>query len=435
MPHCIVKSGSVSVPIYKVAIKSASKSYPAFRMKCRIKGQSKPVQITRGDLDELKKEAKKFCDQLASASGIVEKPLTRSEVESFRNCAKLCANMGKTIEAVVIEYSQAFMELSGGVTVPDVARQWKIRNESNKASSKPVLEIVAEMLKAKKDDGLSQKYLSDLSQRLKKFGENYSCPLENVTGIDLWLRGLKTGGKTPTLLSPRSRNNFRLAIQTLVSFAKSRKYLSKEWDGLNDVALAKAKIETIHIFKPLEIAALLKTASEEQIPFIAIGAFAGLRTAEIQRLRWEHIRFESKYIEVTADNAKTASRRLVPIQPNLLAWLAPYRDRDGFVCVHANMTKQVMNASDKSGVKWRRNALRHSFISYRVAQTGNVANVALEAGNSPKKIFSNYRELVTPEEAEMWFKVLPETAESLPEQAGDTLKSGSKLVLKNGQPQ
>lgn len=50
---------------------------------------------------------------------------------------------------------------------------------------------------------------------------------------------------------------------------------------------------------------------------------------------------------------------------------------------------------------------RHSFISYRVAETQDAAKVALEAGNSPQMIFSNYREMVTPKEAKRWFSVKP----------------------------
>ena len=33
---------------------------------------------------------------------------------------------------------------------------------------------------------------------------------------------------------------------------------------------------------------------------------------------------------------------------------------------------------------------------------------ALEAGNSPKVIFSNYRELVKPADAVKWFSIVPE---------------------------
>ena len=56
---------------------------------------------------------------------------------------------------------------------------------------------------------------------------------------------------------------------------------------------------------------------------------------------------------------------------------------------------------------WKHNALRHSFISYRVAETQNVAQVALEAGNSPGMIFGHYRELVTADDAKTWFAVTP----------------------------
>jgi hypothetical protein len=34
--------------------------------------------------------------------------------------------------------------------------------------------------------------------------------------------------------------------------------------------------------------------------------------------------------------------------------------------------------------------------------------VALEAGNSPQLIFSNYRQLVTEAETAKWFSILPE---------------------------
>ena len=56
---------------------------------------------------------------------------------------------------------------------------------------------------------------------------------------------------------------------------------------------------------------------------------------------------------------------------------------------------------------WKANALRHSFISYRVAKTKDIAAVALEAGNSARMIFAHYRELCTETEAAEWFGILP----------------------------
>ncbi len=43
-----------------------------------------------------------------------------------------------------------------------------------------------------------------------------------------------------------------------------------------------------------------------------------------------------------------------------------------------------------------------------MAKMKNAAAVAREAGNSPAMIFSNYRELVTPQDAEAWFGIGPE---------------------------
>ena len=63
--------------------------------------------------------------------------------------------------------------------------------------------------------------------------------------------------------------------------------------------------------------------------------------------------------------------------------------------------------------EWRHNALRHSFISYRVADIQNVAQVALEAGNSPQMVFKKYRQLVTPAAAKAWFAIAPAGASKI----------------------
>jgi hypothetical protein len=48
-------------------------------------------------------------------------------------------------------------------------------------------------------------------------------------------------------------------------------------------------------------------------------------------------------------------------------------------------------------------------VSYRLAVLQDDAKVALEAGNSAGTIHSNYKELVTPDEAKAWFAISPET--------------------------
>ena len=74
-------------------------------------------------------------------------------------------------------------------------------------------------------------------------------------------------------------------------------------------------------------------------PFLAIGGFAGLRSAEIERLDWKNVNFERGFIEVRADTCKTRARRLVPISENLRAWLKPFAMPSGPVVLHRNIAR------------------------------------------------------------------------------------------------
>jgi Zn-dependent membrane protease YugP len=56
---------------------------------------------------------------------------------------------------------------------------------------------------------------------------------------------------------------------------------------------------------------------------------------------------------------------------------------------------------------WPHNALRHSYVSYRLALIANAAQVAEECGHSVQIMKQNYRELVTRAEAVKWFAVMP----------------------------
>ena len=69
---------------------------------------------------------------------------------------------------------------------------------------------------------------------------------------------------------------------------------------------------------------------------------------------------------------------------------------------------EVTALASKLGIKWPHNGLRHSYISYRIAEVKDAARVALEAGNSPEIIFKHYRELVTENEAREWFSITPD---------------------------
>jgi integrase len=64
--------------------------------------------------------------------------------------------------------------------------------------------------------------------------------------------------------------------------------------------------------------------------------------------------------------------------------------------------------------RWPNNGLRHSFASYRLAAIHDAPRVASELGHtSPQMLYSTYREVVIPEEAERYWKITPANAENV----------------------
>jgi integrase len=103
----------------------------------------------------------------------------------------------------------------------------------------------------------------------------------------------------------------------------------------------KEKPTDITIYSPWEVTQCLSHSRPEMVPFLAIGAFAGLRSAEIERLDWSEVHLADKFIEIKAAKAKTASRRIVPITGNLAKWLKDHAKDEGRVVPFDNVNKQI----------------------------------------------------------------------------------------------
>ena len=262
-------------------------------------------------------------------------------------------------------------------------------------------ELVTQLLSAKKSDGASEPYLIDLRCRLGQFSDSFG---ERVVSeiqcheIDEWLRGLN--------VSPVTRNNSRRVLRTAFSFAVARNYCVG--NPVVKTAVAKEIEGTVGILTVAETARLLEAADADLVPFIAIGAFAGLRRAEIERLDWSEVDLESGLITIQATKAKSARRRFVKVRPNLATWLAQYAVRRGAV-TPGNCRKMLEATRAAAGIKhWPSNALRHSFASYHLAHFKDAAALALELGHTDAGlVFQHYREIVKPKEAARYWQIKP----------------------------
>ena len=158
------------------------------------------------------------------------------------------------------------------------------------------------------------------------------------------------------------------------------------------------------IFSAKEAAQLLDTALELDPPlakYFAIGLFAGIRPHEIGRLNGNDI--SDRYIEITARTAKTRKRRLVTVLPNLREWLQVSEELP-----LKNKQKRFEKAVKAADLNWAHDIMRHSYASYHLAFHQSADKTALEMGHrDTQMLFRHYRELVTKEEAQAYWKIEP----------------------------
>ena len=316
--------------------------------------------------------------------------LSQREMSDFITARKKLAEYGETInDAVQFRVDHLERVRRHGITVAQLAD---------------------EVVEAKRRDGRSLVYLRDLRYRLSKFVQDFGArPIAGITvdELDDWLRALP--------YSPQSRTNYRTIVGLLFSYAESRGIIER--NPILRTAKPKLIDKAPEIFNVDELRALLEAATRtapDVLPMLAIGAFAGLREAEIRRLKWDEVDLTPRpnlphgHIEVKAAKAKSARRRIVPIQPNLAGWLRPYAGRSGQV-VPAGARRKLDRVRQEAGLaKWPQNGLRHSFASYRLAAIHDAPRVASELGHkNPQMLYSTYRELVLPEEAERYWKIDP----------------------------
>lgn len=345
--------------------------------------------------------------------------LTEDQAMEFINSETRLKPFGVSVDAATAKIAECLKVVAGLAQVGEACQFFAARHRQ--IELRQVSKVVEDLLKIKEARGASDRYLGDLRYRLNRFADDFKVDIDKVTTsqVQEWLDRQK--------LKPQGYKNFRQVLSLLFRFAVARGFASDNpVDGLEKV---KVRGSETSIYTPDEISRLLAAASKEFKPCIAIGAFAGLRSAEIERLEWRDVDLVARHIVVGASRAKTASRRIVPIHDNLASWLADYADKKGMVWPGAHdafydaqqeTSERTLVKGDKrkriapqEPVEWRTNALRHSYVSYRFAQIGDAGRVAGECGNSAAVVHKHYRELVTLDDAKRWFDVRPEAPDNV----------------------
>ncbi len=413
-----VRVGNITLNLYETGYAAHNgKRYQQFSAAYSEGGKRRHISASK--LTAAMDKARTVAQRLHSGRREVSR-LTTADEESYIVARRELEGIGIPLLDAVKQFTAAARALPAGASLFAAARDYARRHPEN-TPSRTVTEVIAELLTARKQDKARPRYRKDLhstlaanqpgstDRRRNSFGNAFGTTRISTVmtaEMDAWLRGRGVASRT--------RIKLVTVLRTLFNFAKAAGYLPKgvatEADGLTTPKVQGAEI--IAIFTPEEMQKLLTgskahTATDEHRLWLALGGFAGLRTAELLRLEWgKHVQIERGLIQVSGDIAKTNGRRIITMQPNLMAWLARFAGCTGKVFTH-RADERCHQYAKRMGVEWKANGLRHSFISYQCATVKNLPAVAMEAGNSVAVINKHYRELTTEAEGKAWFDIVP----------------------------
>jgi integrase len=218
-------------------------------------------------------------------------------------------------------------------------------------------------------------------------------------------------------VSERRKFNLRAEIIALFRWARRMSYLPDRTTEAEKVEPIEKLPGKPNVLSPDQLRTMLDNVLEAYLPWLVIGAFAGIRTEEIapdrkskkSPLMWEDFDWRHKIIVIREETSKTKHEREVPILPNLAQWLTPYRNAKGPVmgnCPRQPNDRETARLGKLIG-GWKHNCLRDSYCSYRTRILQNVPAVSYELGNSIQMVQRSYHRRQPVRAARQWFNIKP----------------------------
>jgi integrase len=166
---------------------------------------------------------------------------------------------------------------------------------------------------------------------LRDFCESHHVTRLSQINISLFDRYRAYRKDTP--LGPRSMFHEGVVIKQWLKWCTQRKWLVEH--PLSDYKLSKPRLERRGGPSWEQVEIILATAAEPLRTYLAVLAFTGMRSGEMQRLKPEHIDLKNNWIHIfslSGAETKTRVSRKVPIHDRLRPFLTevPTGDREWF---------------------------------------------------------------------------------------------------------
>jgi len=399
----------ITATIYRQKQRKGKATYASYTLAYSLLGKLK--RETFADLAKAQTSGEEAIRRIAGGQQSILQ-LANRDREQYQRAVESLVAFNVTLDVAAQEYANARTVLNGTGTLAEATRFFA-KYHAKELPRITVAAAVEKCVAQARADGKSTARMHQLAHYLNGFAEDMNVQISELAP------GIVSRYLTSMVVSERTKKNARDVLGYFGRWLVLHGYLGRGTDLIEGVQRYSMKPGEIRIFTPAEVRRLIEHANVRLLPYIVIGAFAGLRGAEIQRLDWGEIDLRDGFIEVTAEKSKTDTRRLVPIKANLAAWLRDCQNKSGPVCPFKNVVNQLMKlvavinkrlpkgTPEKDKMAWKKNALRHSYISYRVAECADVARVADESGNSPAIIKANYLKRVKPDQAAEYFAIMP----------------------------
>ncbi len=288
-----------------------------------------------------------------------------------------------------------------GVSITEAVRAAR----SSVIQPRPLSSLIDEVLGAKRAKGLRERSLSALEGTLRAFER--ANPGVQADQVDSAMVVAFLGSRE---WGARRRRGVLTDLGTMFNHAVRIGVLPKSPVAAIERPMIEAKATPV--LTPEQADRLFRTVEErepELIGFLALAAFGGFRTeSEVERIKRADVvsALRTGSIAPPVEN-KTRRRRVVPIIPCLEAWLRAWLPLGVEICP-LNWAKRWKRVRRASGINpWPQNVLRHSRASYRLALTGDETLTAAEDGHSAAMLHRHYRALVTKDDAERYFGIMP----------------------------
>ena len=288
----------------------------------------------------------------------------------------------------------------GKTLTESVKRAWESASD---ISIDSMIFAFKQMKEAKNATGkLSDKEFSNIKARLKDFNETFKT-FADCTPATL-LDYLKSKGRNKTV------QNWRGTINEFLNFCVSQDAIQKNPIArIHKDALLKVeeayKVECATTSQTREFMRMLEKLYPKYVPYFALALFAGVRIAEIPRMKLEYFRFKERQIVFPAQIGKIKKSWLLENLPeNLWKWLEKYPPitlKPPYSDLHAKWTKEF---------KLPPNFARHSFATYHISLYFDFAKTSKITRNSEQMLKNHdFDKLVPQKTAQEYFNIIPET--------------------------